>query len=98
MLASVRNLTIKDAHTLSSVREVSLATCEREKKSSFQQKMGLDRTLWSDRIGKNHDRHRWDYLGPRGPSGFSQMFNNNHSYKLVYIQKEPRAHSGLDRT
>jgi hypothetical protein len=56
--------------------------------------MGLDRTLWPDRIGTNHE-NRQDYSLPRGPSGFWQIFNNNHSYKLLSIQKEPRGNAGL---
>jgi hypothetical protein len=44
-LASVRNITVKDARTLNYAGAVSLATCEREKNSIFSPKMGIRQDL-----------------------------------------------------
>jgi hypothetical protein len=42
-VASVGNITVKDARNLNSARAVSLAICEGERNSYFSAKYGLDR-------------------------------------------------------
>jgi hypothetical protein len=68
-IANVKNLTKKDGRTLNYARAVSLTICVREKNSIFfSLKMGLDRTLRPERLGKDQEKIQ-DYSGPRGPSG-----------------------------
>jgi hypothetical protein len=52
-LAKVGNISVKDARTLNYALAVSLATCEGKKNSNFWLKMGFNKTLWPDKIGKN---------------------------------------------